>query len=41
MEAPTIAHVYSAIDTLYHSTKVDGKAEASKWLEDFQRSVIF
>ena len=39
MEPPTIAHVYSAIDILYHSTKVDGQAEASKWLEEFQRSV--
>ena len=39
MEAPTISHVYAAIDTLYHSSQVEGKEEASKWLEKFQKSV--
>lgn len=39
MEAPTINHVYAAIDTLYHTEGVQGKEEASKWLDQFQRSV--
>lgn len=39
MEAPTITHVYAAIDTLYHSSKVEGKEDASAWLEQFQKSL--
>jgi len=39
MEAPTINHVYAAIDTLYHTEGVEGKEDASKWLDQFQRSV--
>jgi len=37
--APTINHVYAAIDTLYHTEGVEGKEDASKWLDQFQRSL--
>lgn len=39
MEQPTIAHVYAAIDALYHSQNIEGKEQASKWLDKFQQSV--
>ena len=39
MSQPTIENVYAAIDALYHSQKIEGKEEASKWLDQFQQSV--
>lgn len=39
MSQPTIEHVYAAIDALYHTQQVEGTEAASKWLDEFQRSV--
>ncbi|XP_065647772.1 transportin-3 isoform X2 [Hydra vulgaris] len=39
MERPTLQHVYNAVDALYHSEKLEGKEQASHWLDEFQQSV--
>jgi len=39
MDKPSLETVCTAIDTLFHNQQVEGKDEASKWLDQFQHSV--
>ena len=41
MDKPSLETVCTAIDTLFHNQQVEGKDEASKWLDQFQHSVSF
>lgn len=39
--APSLEDVYSAINILYESPDADKRSSAEKWLNEFQRSVLF